>query len=73
MIEVDFKDRKHCLELMDEYGDTKMPFFGENTEGESVIIGITHDSIAVDTFQKNGWCRRNVLWRDGTTEELYSK
>ena len=73
MIEVNFSDRRACLKLMDEHGNSKMPFFGENTEGENVIISINHDNITVDTFQKNGWCRRNVLWRDGMTEELYSK
>ena len=35
------------------------------------MISVAKDRIDVVTFQSNGWTRRNVYWRDGTTEELF--
>lgn len=71
--EVDLNDYRGCIALMDKYGDSESAFFGNNEEGEDVIISINEDNITLQTLQDNGWIRTNVLWRDGTTEELYDR
>lgn len=45
----------------------------QNADGEKVLAAIKTDHIIMDTTQENGWIRRNILWHDGSTEELYSK
>ena len=70
-ISVNPMDRRSIIALMDKHGDSKFPLFGENEDGESVIISICHDSVTVETFQSNGWLRKNIYNRDGTTEELF--
>ena len=67
----DWHDLKHLKELMEEYGDSEYPFFGENENGENIIISIFKDRITVETFQHNGYCRVNHYHPDGTIEELY--
>ena len=39
----------------------------------TVIIGIFKDCISVSTYQHNDWIRKNVYWRDKTTEELFER
>lgn len=73
LFEVDFNDFGACLDLMKQYGDSELPFFGSNQEGEKVLISVNPDNIAVRTFQNNGWMRINTLWDDGTTEETYER
>ena len=46
---------------------------GKNEDDENVIITIDEESAEVQTLQKNGWCRTNVYYPDGTSEELYEK
>ena len=59
------------ITLMDTYGDSQYPYFGENENGETVSISIFPDQIVTLTYQSNGWHRKNVYWRDGTREELF--
>lgn len=61
------------IALMDNYGDSENLFFGENENGESITLDISHDKVTVSTLQKNGWERVNVYHRDGSTEETYKK
>ena len=68
---VDPSDYCGLLEIMDEFGDTDTMFAGENEDRESVNISVSHESIVVETFQENGWVRKNVYWRDETQEELF--
>ena len=70
-IEFNWSDIDSLREVMDEYGDFPDMLFGENSEGEDQQISIGHENIIVDTFQTNGWVRRNVFWYDGTIEESY--
>lgn len=51
--------------LMEEYGDSKYPFFGENEDGERTEIHIAEDSIIYKTYQKNGWVRVNYFDENG--------
>ncbi len=59
------------IELMDHEKDYPDVLIGENVNGEDTLIDIESDFIEVETYQKNGWIRRNVYWRDMTVEELY--
>lgn len=70
-IEFKWNDIDNLREIMDEYGDIDHMIFGENQDGEGQQISIGHENIIVDTFQTNGWVRRNVFWYDGAVEETY--
>ena len=72
-IVVDFHDLESCRKLREKYGDSKLPFLGENENGEMVIISISKDNISTQTFQDNGWVRINTLWEDSMYEELYDR
>lgn len=72
-IYVDPTDQKSLVDLMDQYGDSTTMYPGTNEEGEDVYISIFPDKVVTSTFQHNGWTRKNIYYRDGTREELYSK
>ncbi len=67
----DPSDYKAMLDLMDEKGDSDTLFLGSNENMEDTTISISRDKIVYVTFQNNGWVRKNVYWRDGTTEEIF--
>lgn len=67
----DPSDFKGMLKLMDEKCDSETMFLGENTEMEDTTISIFRDKIVYVTYQNNGWVRRNIYYRDGSSEELY--
>lgn len=73
VINFDSTDRAGMKKLRDQYGDSEMPFFGENQDGEKIIISINHENITTQTFQKNGWCRTNIYHADGDIEELFER
>ena len=66
-------DQESMVALMDELGsetdDTL--YSGVNEGGETLHISIYPDKISVRVFQGNGWLRRSVYHRDGTSEEIY--
>ena len=70
---IDLSDFGACIRLMNEYGESETPFIGKNDCGETTMTSIRRDNIVMETSQNNGWIRKNVLWRDGTTEELYGR
>ena len=72
-INIDLRDLEASKKLMWEYGDSKMPFFGENSDGEHTITSIFEDHITHITYQHNGWIRTNILYYDGTMEELFDR
>lgn len=57
--------------LMDEYGNSDTMFMGVNTELEDTTISIFPEKIVYVTYQRNGWTRKNIYWRDGTREEMF--
>ena len=59
------------IQLMKKHGDSKSSFLGENTDGETIEVGIFKDRISVRTYQNNGWTRLNVYYEDGSREELF--
>ena len=61
--QIEFDSTKPALlrQLMKEHGDSKFPFFGTNSEGETIKISIAPDSIVLETYQNNGWIRKNYF------------
>ena len=59
-------------ELFEMYGLRELSS-GTNEDGENVIVHINEEYAQIETLQKNGWCRVNIYWKDGTTEELYKR
>lgn len=72
-IKIDPNDLNSLIEIMDNYSHLGSKFYGKDEEGQSVTISIWSDYIIVDTLQKNDWTRRNIYYRDGYREELFSK
>ena len=72
-IRIDPSDWEGMLRIMDEHGDSKTMFPGLSEHGEMVLISVFKDRIITNTCQKNGWMRKNIYHRDGTTEELYER
>lgn len=70
---VDPFDTKGNKELMNKADEFTMPYFGENEDGESVMISVNKDNITVTTMQNNGWARENIYYADGLTEELFKR
>lgn len=73
IFKLDPTDWAGMCKIMDEFGDEPLPFKGTNENGETVLIGVTHDSISVQTFQMNGWMRTNIYNRYGENEELFER
>lgn len=61
-------DAELIRSLMEEYGDSKFPFYGTNEDGEEVEIHIAKTSVVHKTFQKNGWVRVNYYDEYGYPE-----
>ncbi len=72
-IKFDPNDLAGMRGLMEKYGNSESPYWGENESGEPVIISIFPDRIAVVTVQENGWCRTNIYYADGTIEETFER
>lgn len=73
VIEIDFGNRDSIIETMDKYHHLDQMVFARNELEELQAISIYKDKIFVDTYQRNGWIRKNVYHRDGTIEETYEK
>ena len=54
-----------------------LPIMGENQDGEPVIIEEGRSEAGhfyrLTTAQHNNWCRINVHYEDGSTDEIYKK
>lgn len=59
---------KKFVECMAKYGDSEQPFFGKNSNGETVCVHIAKDSIIIDTYQSNGWLRKNYFNSNGVAD-----
>ena len=44
---------------------------GVNEDNEEILVQVDSTSVAITTFQFNGWTRVNVYYEDGTSEEYY--
>lgn len=65
-------DRERRNALMDRYEDYPEMLFGKNENGEDVTLSVNEDNITVQTFQSNHWIRENVVYHDGSTDELFN-
>jgi len=70
-ISFDPMDVKGMENLMEQYGNSEVPFSGKNENGEDVTISVFYDKIIVSTDQANGWVRKNIYHKDGTREESF--
>lgn len=59
-IKFDPQDWEGMRKLMEQYGDSDVPYEGVNEQGETILISIGKESITVRTYQNNGWIRRDV-------------
>lgn len=69
-LKVNAFDLDSMIDLMENYGSTEHMLFGKNEIGEFATISISKDRVLMQTYQSNGWIRKNVYYRDGTVEEL---
>lgn len=70
---IDPKDYKGIIKLMDRADEFDSALIGKNKDDERVLLSINNDNVTTQTFQSNNWCRENIYWRNGCTEELYYK
>ncbi len=68
-LQFDPSDLRGMRRIMDEHSNSKTMFRGMNEHGETVYISVFLEKIVVRTLQKNGWCRLNTYYRDGSKEE----
>ena len=57
-------DERAMFCLMRTTGRFNKTYPGENNDGEKIKIHISENNIIVDTYQENGWIRRNVYTKD---------
>lgn len=69
----DPNDEKGIKKLIADYKNYPNSLIGKNESGEEVRVSINSDNVTTLTFQRNGWVRTNIYWKDGTKEELYGK
>lgn len=69
---LDYNDIDSIIDVMDKFGNSDMPYFGDDTEGNMTMTSVYPDTIIVKTFLKNDRVRTNYFYRDGSSEEIYS-
>ena len=62
---VNFDELENRRIIMKEYGGMESALTGTNENGETTVLHISHDSLIVETFQKNGWIRKNYYDAEG--------
>lgn len=56
-----------------------LPYVGVNDKGENVIYSVVKNSdtgevyYQTETCQNNGWVRTNTYYKDGSSEEFYTR
>ena len=53
--------------------DKELPVWGENENGEMVILEGNKNCYQLTTVQNNDWCRINEYYPDGTVTEIYER
>ena len=64
----DFDNIESRRLLVEEFADSEFPFSGINEEGEETLMSISASGIMVDTYQSNGWVRKNHYDANGYAE-----
>lgn len=70
-VKIDFNDFTAMVKLMDDADKLTTLLVGKNMEGERTFTSIHPHRIEVTTLQKNGWVRKNVLYRHGGKDEFF--
>lgn len=70
-VSFDSTDLPGMIHLMDRHAEFDEMLFGRTEDNEDMHISINKDNITTTVFQNNHWIRRNVYYRDGTSEELF--
>lgn len=70
-IHFDPRNQEGLCRLMDSADGSLKLLKGINDCGEEINMMIQSDKVVVDTFQENGWIRRNTYWRDWSQEETF--
>lgn len=60
-----FNELENRRTIMKEYGGIESALTGVNENGETTLLHIAHDSLIVETFQHNGWIRKNYYDAEG--------
>lgn len=60
-----FDDLENRRIIMKEYGSIESALTGVNENGETTTLHIAHDSLIVETYQNNGFIRKNYYDADG--------
>lgn len=69
---IDPYDLDGLRKIMDEHCHLETMVFGENELGELTAASIFKDQIVVETYQSNGWLRKNIYYRDGSRDEMFN-
>lgn len=71
LMNANFNNINDVIRITELYGDSESSFFGENQNGERIMVSVFRDRVVVNTEQSNGFVRVNTYWIDGTIEENF--
>lgn len=60
-----FEELENRRIIMREFGDFESALTGTNEKGEETLLHIAPDSLIVETYQSNGWIRKNYYDAEG--------
>lgn len=63
-------DRDYLIDTMLRYCASESMLCGKTSENEDCFVSVTEDCVCVEVFQKNGWVRKLVFWKDGNVEDI---
>lgn len=61
----DFAEIEVRKQIIEQYGNSDMPFEGVNADGEMTELHVAPDGIIKKTYQANGWLRVNYYDANG--------
>ena len=76
-VEINPRDRDGLIAVMDDCKANPKKYeqylIGKNESGEKILLYVNEDNIVVETWQSNGWIRKNYYYRDPDCpdEELF--
>lgn len=66
-------NKEDVLNLINKYGKTENPLFGETENGKPVELSIFDDCIVTKTTMNDGWMQIVIYNADGTCEETFEE
>lgn len=67
-LQIDFGDPNSIVDAMKKFGDSRSPYSGSNDEGETILVHIGPTDLILETFQSNGWVRKDFFNEYGELE-----